>query len=97
MYQPGSSPSDVDVVGASCVETLPPMAPPMEETGVEMQGLPPLCVELPCPCTGEGASYEEVSSGPRFKVWHQRAASGSSSGNHRSRLLIRPRESSDGE
>ncbi|KAL6334838.1 hypothetical protein AAG906_022827 [Vitis piasezkii] len=41
VYQPGSSPPDVDVVGASCAETLPPMAPPMEETGAERQGLPP--------------------------------------------------------
>ena len=41
VYQSGSSPPDVDVVGASCTETLPPMAPPMEETGAGSQGLPP--------------------------------------------------------
>ena len=41
VYQPGSSPSDAGVAEASCAETLPPMAPPMEETGVEEQGLPP--------------------------------------------------------
>ena len=41
VYQPGSSPSNADVVGASCAETLPPMTPPMEETGAERQGLPP--------------------------------------------------------
>ena len=42
VYQSGSSPPDVDVVGASCAETLPPMAPPMEETGAEKQGFAPL-------------------------------------------------------
>ena len=41
VYQPGSSPPDAGVAGASCAETLPPMAPPMEKTGVEKQGLPP--------------------------------------------------------
>ena len=41
VYQSGFSPLDVDVDGASCAETLPPMAPLMEETGVEKQGLPP--------------------------------------------------------
>ena len=40
-YQPGPSPPAVDVAGASCVETLPPMEPLMEETGAERQGLPP--------------------------------------------------------
>ena len=39
--QSGSSPPDADVVGASCAETLPPMALPMEEMGAESQGLPP--------------------------------------------------------
>ena len=39
--QPDSSHPDADVAGASCAETLPPMALPMEETGVESQGLPP--------------------------------------------------------
>ena len=39
--QPGSSPPDADVAGASCAETLPPMAPPREKTGAEKQGLPP--------------------------------------------------------
>ncbi|RVW96222.1 hypothetical protein CK203_020812 [Vitis vinifera] len=38
--QLGSSLSDVDVVGASCVETLPPMAPPMEETGLKNRVCP---------------------------------------------------------
>ncbi|RVW27842.1 hypothetical protein CK203_106095 [Vitis vinifera] len=42
VYQPGSSLPDAGVARASCAETLPPMAPPMEETGVEKQGLP-LC------------------------------------------------------
>ena len=41
MCQPGSSPPDADVAGASCAETLPPMGPLMEETGAESQGLPP--------------------------------------------------------
>ena len=35
VYQPGSSPLDADIAGASCVEALPSMAPPMEETGAE--------------------------------------------------------------
>ena len=41
VYQSGSSSPDADVAGAFCAETLPPMAPPMEETGAERQGLPP--------------------------------------------------------
>ena len=41
MYQPGSSPSDADVAGASYAETLPPMASPNEEMRAEKQGLPP--------------------------------------------------------
>ena len=41
VYQSDSSLPDADVTGASCAETLPPMAPPMEETGAERQGLPP--------------------------------------------------------
>ena len=41
VYQPGFSPPDADVAGAFCAETLPPMAPPMEKTGAERQGLPP--------------------------------------------------------
>ncbi|RVW59279.1 hypothetical protein CK203_113065 [Vitis vinifera] len=39
--QPGSPHLDVDVAGAYFVETLPPTAPPTEETGAESQGLPP--------------------------------------------------------
>ncbi|RVX18487.1 hypothetical protein CK203_006667 [Vitis vinifera] len=34
------SPPDADVAGASCAETLPPMAPPMEETGAESRVCP---------------------------------------------------------
>ncbi|RVW67486.1 hypothetical protein CK203_063048 [Vitis vinifera] len=41
VYQSDSSLPDADVTGASCAETLPPMAPTMEDTGVERQGLPP--------------------------------------------------------
>ena len=41
VYQPGSSPPDADVAGAPSAKTLPLMAPPMEETGFEEQGLPP--------------------------------------------------------
>ena len=41
VYQSGSSPPDADVAEAFCAETLPPMAPPMEETGAKRQGLPP--------------------------------------------------------
>ncbi|KAL6318930.1 hypothetical protein AAG906_001403 [Vitis piasezkii] len=67
--QPGSPHPDADVVGASCTETLPPTAPPMEETGCK---------------SGFASFYKEVSSGPRLKVWPHRAASGSFSGNHRS-------------
>ena len=33
--QPGSPHPDADVAGASFAKTLPPMAPPMEETGAE--------------------------------------------------------------
>ncbi|KAL6321872.1 hypothetical protein AAG906_035576 [Vitis piasezkii] len=32
---------DADVAGASCAATLPPSAPPTEETGAESQSLPP--------------------------------------------------------
>ena len=39
--QPGSPHPDADAAGASCTEALPPSAPPMKETGVESQGLPP--------------------------------------------------------
>ena len=39
--QPGSLHPNANAVGASCTETLPPMAPLTEETGVESQGLPP--------------------------------------------------------
>ena len=39
--QPGSPHPDADIAGASCTETLPPMAPLTEETGAESQGLPP--------------------------------------------------------
>ena len=35
VYQPDSPHLDADVAGASCTETLPPTAPPMEETGAE--------------------------------------------------------------
>ena len=42
VYQSGSSSPDADVAGAFCAETLPPMAPPMEETGAEKQGFAPL-------------------------------------------------------
>ncbi|RVW70354.1 hypothetical protein CK203_048717 [Vitis vinifera] len=38
--QPGSPHPDADVAGASCTETLPPMAPLKKETGAENQGLP---------------------------------------------------------
>ena len=41
MYQPDSPNPDANVFEASCAETLPPTAPPMEETGAERQGLPP--------------------------------------------------------
>ena len=39
--QPGSPHPDADVAGASFAKTLPPTAPPTEETGAESQGLPP--------------------------------------------------------
>ena len=41
VYQPSSPHLDADVAGASCTKALPPTVPPMEETGVERQGLPP--------------------------------------------------------
>ena len=39
--QPGSRHPDADVAGASCLDPLPPTAPPMEEMGAERQGLRP--------------------------------------------------------
>ena len=41
VYQLDSPHLDADVAGASCTETLPPTALPMEEMGAERQGLPP--------------------------------------------------------
>ena len=69
VYQPGSSLPDAGVARASCAETLPPMAPPMEETGVEKQGLP-LCesssltlVPVKGPATRRSRPARDLKSG----------------------------------
>ena len=67
--QPGSSPPDADVAGASCAEMLPPMVLPMEETGVESQGLPPCepsslaLVPVKGPATRRSRTARDLKSG----------------------------------
>ncbi|RVW26666.1 hypothetical protein CK203_096506 [Vitis vinifera] len=39
--QPGSPSPDADAAGAPCATASPPMTPPMEEMGIDSQGLPP--------------------------------------------------------
>ena len=74
VYQPDSSLPDADVVGASCVETLPPMAPTMEDTGAERQGLPPcessslVLVPVKGPATKRSRSARDLKSGLRGQL-----------------------------
>ena len=61
--QPCSPHPDADATGASCAETMPPSTPPNGRNGGRKSGFASLRAKPPCFCTGEGASYKEVSFG----------------------------------
>ena len=67
--QPGFPHPDADAAGASCAEALPLSAPPMEETGAEIQGLPPYepsplaFVSMKGPATRRSRPARDLKSG----------------------------------
>ena len=96
VYKPDSPHPDTDVAGASCVETLPPTTPPMEETGAESQGLPPrepsslALVSVKGPAAGRSRPARDLSpastGGYRIVFWKP-----SKSTAHPPRRIIRRR------